>query len=62
MKINKKKIITAVAALFLVFSLVSCANARWASNVGVDVVWGPHGPKVVPNVSVDLYNGGSLHH
>ncbi|MEM6516951.1 MAG: hypothetical protein AAF688_12265 [Bacteroidota bacterium] len=39
-------------------SITSCANARWGSNVGVDVIWGPNGPKVRPNIGFDIYNGG----
>lgn len=48
--------------LLVVFSLalVGCANARWGANAGVDVNWGPHGPKLHPHVGVDLYSGGKL--
>ena len=46
--------------IFATSILVSCANARWATNAGVDVTWGPNGPRVQPNIGFDVYNGGSL--
>ncbi len=56
----KKTFYSGLVLLFFL-SLTSCANARWSTNAGVDVIWGSHGPKVRPNISVDLYNGGRLH-
>ncbi len=47
---------------FLLIGLESCANARWGTNAGLNVTWGPNGPKVRPHVDLDLYNGGRLHH
>lgn len=44
--------------LFLSFVISSCANARWGTSAGVDVVWGPGGPRVQPNINVGVYNGG----
>ncbi|MCH2195018.1 hypothetical protein [Kordia sp.] len=38
----------------------SCSNPRWATDVGLNVTWGPNGPKVRPHVDLDLYNGGRL--
>ncbi len=59
---NLKKIIYSFIVLLFILSLTNCANARWSTNAGVDVIWGSHGPKIRPNLSVDLYNGGRLHH
>lgn len=44
--------------LLIAFVFSSCGNARWGSSAGVDVVWGPGGPRVQPNISVGVYNGG----
>lgn len=44
--------------LLVVLALAACGNARWGSSAGVDVVWGPGGPRVQPNISVGVYNGG----
>lgn len=35
-----------------------CGNSRWGTSAGVDVVWGPGGPRVQPNISMGVYNGG----
>ncbi|MBL7471665.1 hypothetical protein [Robertkochia sediminum] len=40
------------------FSLAGCGNSHWGTSAGVDVVWGPGGPRVQPNISVGVYNGG----
>ncbi|WP_224483567.1 hypothetical protein [Robertkochia aurantiaca] len=51
-------------ALFLfILSLMamlfsSCGGSHWGTRAGVDVVWGPGGPRVQPELSVGLYNGG----
>ncbi len=50
------------ALVFLIlmvgFLVTSCGNMRWGVNAGVDVRFGPNGPQVVPNVSVDAWSGG----
>ncbi|WP_417444877.1 hypothetical protein [Joostella sp.] len=56
-----KKVITFLAFVFICFSVLSitsCANAHISSHAGVDVVWGSHGPRVVPSVGVGVYGGG----
>ncbi|THD66348.1 hypothetical protein E7Z59_11070 [Robertkochia marina] len=57
-----KRISSVIASFFIVLLLVlavsSCANARWGTSAGVDVVWGPGGPRVQPNINVGVYNGG----
>ncbi|WP_262507857.1 hypothetical protein [Winogradskyella sp. PG-2] len=40
--------------------LSSCGNARWGTNAGVSMTWGPNGPRVRPHVDVDLFNGGRI--
>ena len=57
---NILKGIIVLLALAFIISLTSCANAHWGTNAGVDVNWGPHGPRVNPHVSLDLYSGGKL--
>lgn len=58
---KKTKLISRLALIIFATSiLISCANARWATNVGVDVNWGPNGPRVEPNIGFDIYNGGSF--
>ena len=58
----KYKMKSIIVILLIAFSLAltSCANMRWGTNAGVDVNWGPNGPKVHPHVSVDVYSGGKL--
>jgi len=58
-----KNIIKGIIIILLIalsIGLSGCANARWGANAGVDVNWGPHGPKLHPHVGVDLYSGGKL--
>jgi hypothetical protein len=62
-KLNKMKkpgkILALVIIGFLFLSLiVSCSNAVIRPRAGVDVVWGSHGPKVVPSMGIDVYGGG----
>ena len=38
----------------------SCANSRWATDAGLNVTWGPNGPRVRPHIDFDVYNGGKL--
>ena len=40
--------------------LSSCANARWGTDAGLSMTWGPNGPRVRPHVDVDLFNGGRI--
>ncbi len=51
-----------IALVFIIsmlgFLVTSCSNMRWGVNAGVDVRFGPNGPQVVPNVSVDAWSGG----
>jgi len=55
-----KKIIYVLVCCFILVGLESCGNARWATNAGVNVTWGPNGPKVRPHIDFDIYNGGRL--
>ena len=56
------KIKSIIIVLVVAFSLAltGCANAHWGTNAGVDVNFGPHGPRINPHVSLDLYSGGKL--
>lgn len=56
----KNKIKATVVVVLLVGSLAlsACSNMRWGANAGVDVNFGPHGPRLDPHVGVDLYSGG----
>ena len=55
-----KKIIFIVACCFLLIGLESCGSARWGTDAGVNVTWGPNGPRVRPHVDFDIYNGGRI--
>ncbi len=52
------KLITIALIIATCFILESCANARVAGGVGVDVDFGPNGPRVRPSLNVNVYNGG----
>lgn len=39
-------------------SIYSCSNARISAGMGVDVHFGPHGPRVDPHLNLNVYNGG----
>ncbi|QLE00458.1 hypothetical protein HX109_02360 [Galbibacter sp. BG1] len=52
------KILAVVFLICSMYTLVSCSNAHIASSAGVDVVWGSHGPRVVPSMSIGVYGGG----
>ena len=54
----KKGIMVTLVGFLLLATAISCSNAVLRPRAGVDVVWGRHGPKVVPSVSVDVYGGG----
>jgi predicted small secreted protein len=58
----KYRIKSIIVLLVIAFSLAltSCANMRWGTNAGVDVSFGPNGPRVNPHVSLDLYSGGRM--
>ena len=55
-----KWILLMTIGLFVCQSFSSCANSRWATDAGLNVTWGPNGPKVRPHVDFDIYNGGRL--
>ncbi len=57
---KKSKILLVLLTLTLSVFLASCSNLRWNTSAGVGVNFGPHGPKLDPHVSVDLYNGGKV--
>ncbi len=57
---NLKKIILVMLVVFGAELLVSCGNARWGTDAGVNVTWGPNGPRVRPHVDFDLFNGGRI--
>ena len=55
------KLVLIFAIGFLVSeALYSCANSRWATDAGLNVTWGPNGPRVRPHVDFDVFNGGRL--
>jgi len=58
MKRFKKTALLLITLLFISSSFVGCANAKLRTHAGVEVNWGPHGPKVRPHMGVEVYNGG----
>ncbi|WP_143956399.1 hypothetical protein [Robertkochia solimangrovi] len=55
--INRFFVSLFIVALLGLFS--ACGGSpHWGTSAGVDLTWGPNGPKVRPNVSVGVYNGG----
>ncbi len=57
---RKVKIVIVFVILASGFIFSSCANMHWGANAGVDVRFGPHGPRLDPHVNVNLYSGGRL--
>ncbi len=51
------RIILVLALCVIAISLHSC-NAQFRTSAGVDVNWGPNGPRVHPHLGIDVYNGG----
>ena len=46
--------------LFTLSALDSCGNVSYGTRAGVDVTWGPNGPKLRPHINLNVYNGGRL--
>jgi hypothetical protein len=55
-----KKIVILVIVFTALLTFNSCSNARFGTRAGVNVTWGPHGPKLRPHVDFDVFNGGRL--
>ena len=55
-----KKIILLVVILLGMDVFYSCSSARWGTDAGVNVTWGPNGPRVRPHVDFNVFNGGRL--
>jgi hypothetical protein len=55
-----KKIVILVIVFTALLAFNSCSNARFGTRAGVNVTWGPHGPKLRPHVDFDVFNGGRL--
>ena len=51
-----KKIISITLILFVLYMMEACGSAH--TNVGVDMTFGPNGPRLNPHVGVDFYGGG----
>ncbi|WP_167613437.1 hypothetical protein [Maribellus sediminis] len=57
---KKIKIVAVLVLLAAGFALSGCANMHWGANAGVDVRFGPNGPRLDPHVSLDMYSGGRM--
>ncbi len=57
---NIHKIIIIGLVVISCIIMEGCANARVSGGVGVNVDFGPGGPRVHPSLNVDVYNGGHL--
>ncbi|WP_297097581.1 hypothetical protein [uncultured Draconibacterium sp.] len=57
---RKIKIVIVLVILATGFAVSACSNMRWGANAGVDVRFGPNGPRLDPHVNLDLYSGGRL--
>ncbi len=44
--------------LFIGMTLSSCGNMRMSTSAGVNVNFGPGGPRIDPYVNVGMYSGG----
>jgi len=53
-----KRFLFAVLLFTMSAGLESCSNMRWGTNAGLDVRFGPGGPRIVPHFEIDLYSGG----
>lgn len=58
MKKYRYPLIIVLVVLLMSIGLAGCGGSHWGTSAGVDVVWGPGGPRVQPNISVGVYNGG----
>ena len=45
-------------AILVVFVLSGCTNMRWGASYGMNVNFGPYGPRVTPTMNVGMYGGG----
>ena len=57
---KKIKILIVVVIIAVGFVVSACANMHWGASAGVDVRFGPNGPRLDPHVDVNLYSGGRL--
>lgn len=57
-----KKVFIKIFSLALLAGMLclptSCTNMVVRPNASLDVVWGSHGPRVIPRMGVDVYGGG----
>ena len=53
-----RRFLPLLLAIILFRFFTACSNMRWGTSVGMDVRFGPSGPRVVPTMSVDMYSGG----
>ncbi len=54
------KIIAIGLIILASYMLQGCAGARVSGGVGVDMDFGPGGPRLHPTLNVGVYNGGRL--
>ena len=48
-------VLTLISALTI---LESCSNAHWGTSMGMNMSFGPGGPRVTPSFNVGVYSGG----
>ena len=62
MKSYIKVLLVVCIACFAASAMTSCSNMRLSSNAGVNVHFGPNGPKVDPYFNVGLHSGGGRYY
>ncbi len=56
----KKKMLIFSSIFIILLNFNGCTNTRYGTRAGVNVTWGPNGPKVRPHIDINLFNGGRL--
>ncbi len=58
MRTKAIKILLTISLVVCLPFLESCSNAHWSSSMGVNMQFGPGGPRVSPSFNVGVYSGG----
>ncbi|MCA6074785.1 hypothetical protein [Fulvivirga sedimenti] len=58
MKTFVKKLSFCLLMIAAIGTLESCSNAHWGTSMGMNMSFGPGGPRVTPSFNVGVYSGG----
>ena len=54
--LSKTLLVLALISTLAIFE--SCSNAHWGTSMGMNMSFGPGGPRVTPSFNVGVYSGG----